>query len=39
MTRYDADGNIKYYITYVTDEDGNTGEYKYDGDGNLVSID
>lgn len=29
--------NVEYTITYVTAEDGTVTEYKYDGDGNLIS--
>ncbi len=38
MTKFDSDGKIKYYITYVTDEEGHTSEYKYDAQGNLLSV-
>ena len=35
-TVYKGDA-IEYYITYVKDSDGKYVEYKYDGDGNLIT--
>lgn len=36
FTQY-KDGAVEYSITYIYNDDGSVTEYKYDGDGNLIS--